>query len=54
MTSLAYIFTMEKTLVKIIFGRKIFIRLPIFKILVSLFTTFGMRKDSIQILLEVL
>ena len=46
MTYLAYIFTMEKALVQIFFGRKIFICQPIFKILVALFTTFEMQKDS--------
>ena len=40
-TSLAYIFTMEKALVKIIFGHKIFICRPIFKTFVALFTTRG-------------
>ena len=46
MTSLAYILTMEKALVKIIFDHKIFICRPIFKIVVALFMTFGMQKDS--------
>ena len=44
MTSLAYIFTMEKALVKIIFGNTIFICQAIFKIFVALLTTFGMQK----------
>ena len=43
MTSLAYIFTMEKALVKIIFGHKMFICQPIFKVFVAVFTTFGMQ-----------
>ena len=46
MASLAYIFTMEKVLFKIIFGSKIFICQPIFKIFVALFTTIGMQKDN--------
>ena len=45
-TSLAYIFTMEKALVRIIFGHKFFICRPIFKIFVALFTTFGMQNDD--------
>ena len=46
MISLAYIFTIEKAIVKIIFGHKIFICQPIIKIFVALFTTFGMQKDD--------
>ena len=46
MTSHAYIFTMEKALVKITFGRKFFICQPIFDFFVALLTTFGMKKDS--------
>ena len=42
MTSLTYICTMEKALVKIIFGRKSFI----FKIFVALLKTFGMQKEN--------
>ena len=54
MTFLAYIFTMEKALVKIIFGCKFFICQQIFEIFVTLFTTFGVQKDdNIIILLEV-
>ena len=45
-TSFAYIFTMEKALVNIIFVRKIFMCQPIFKFFVALFTTFGIQKDS--------
>ena len=46
MTSLVYIFTMEKAL-KIIFGCEFFfIRRPIFKLFVALFRTFGMQKDD--------
>ena len=45
-TSLAYIFTMEKAQVKIIFGHKIYICQQIFKIFVVLFMTFGMKKDD--------
>ena len=45
-TSLAYIFTMKKALVKIIFVRKLLICEPIFKIFVALFRTFGMQKDA--------
>ena len=37
---------MEKALLKIIFGCKIFVCQPIFKIFVALFTTFGRQKDS--------
>ena len=37
--TVAYIFTMVKALVKIIFGHKTFICEPIFKILVALFKT---------------
>ena len=46
MTPLSYIITMEKALDKIVFGRKMFICQPIFKMFVSLFTTFGMQKDN--------
>ena len=46
MTSLAYSFTKEKALVKIIFGRKILICQPIFKLFVAFFTTFGMQEVS--------
>ena len=46
MTSLAYIFTMGKAPVKVIFSHKIFICQSIFKIFVALFKTFGMQKDS--------
>ena len=53
MTSLAYFFTMEKALVKIIFGRKFFIHQPIFKILVALFYDFWDAKKLDQIKLEV-
>ena len=45
-TSLAYIFTMEIALVKIIFGCIIFICQQISKIFVALFKTFGMPKDD--------
>ena len=45
-SSHAYNLTMEKALVKIIFGRKIFICQPIFKFFVALFTIFGMPKDD--------
>ena len=40
-TSLDYIFTIEKALVKIIFSRKMYIYQPIFKIFEALLTTFG-------------
>ena len=46
MTSLAYIFTMEEALVKIILGCEFAICQPIFKIFVALFTTFWMQKDG--------
>ena len=46
MTSLAYIFTMEKSLVKIMFGCKQFICGPIFKLFAALLKTFGMQKDD--------
>ena len=46
MTSLAYYFTVDKGLVKIIFGRKFFICQLIFKKNLALFTTFGMHKDD--------
>ena len=46
MTSLAYIFTMEKKLVKIVFGRKFFICEPIFKIFAAHFTTFRVERDD--------
>ena len=44
MTSLAYIFTMEKVLVKIIFDHKIIICHAIFIIFVALLKTFEMAK----------
>ena len=43
-TSLAYIFAMEKALVKILFGCKFFICQPISKIFVALFKTFGKKR----------
>ena len=46
MTFLAYIFTMEKVLVKIIFDHKIIICLAIFKIFVALLKTFEMQKGD--------
>ena len=50
-TSLAYIFTMQKAPVKIIFGQKCFIQCePIFKIVVARFKTFGMQKDDMIIM----
>ena len=46
MTSLAYIFTMEKVLVKIIFDHKIIICHAIFKIFVAPCKTFEMQKGD--------
>ena len=46
MTSLAYIFTMEKVLVQIIFDHKIIICHAIFKIFVALLKTFEMQKGD--------
>ena len=46
MTSIDYIFAMEKALVKIIFSHKMFTCQPIFKNFVALFRTFGMQKDD--------
>ena len=46
MTSLAYIFTMEKVLVKIIFDHKIIICHTIFKIFVAPLKTFEMQKGD--------
>ena len=54
MTSLAYIFTMEKSLVKIIFGRKFFICQPIFIFFLALLKTFGIhRNDKITFAIDV-
>ena len=54
MTSLAYIFTIEKAIVEIIFSRKFSICQLIYKLFVDLFTTFGMQKvGNYHILLEV-
>ena len=46
MTSLANTFTMEKALVKIIFGCSIFICELIFKFFAALLKTFGIKKDD--------
>ena len=46
MTSLANIFTMQKALVKIIFGNKIYICEAIIKTFAALFKFFGMQKDN--------
>ena len=46
MTSLGNIFTMEKSLVQIICGRKIFICEAIVIIVAALFKTFGMLKHD--------
>ena len=46
MTFLAYIFTMEKVLVKIIFDHKIIICLELFKNFVALLKTFEMQKGD--------
>ena len=46
MTSLGNIFTMEKALVQIIFGRLIFICKPISILFAARFKTFGMSKDD--------
>ena len=45
MTTLAHIIKMETSLIKIIFGRNIFICQPIFEIFVVLIKTFRMQKD---------
>ena len=46
MTSLGNIFTMEKALLNIIFGREIFICEPISIIFAALFKTFGMKSGD--------
>lgn len=49
---LGVIFTMEKTQVKIIFGRKMFICEAILEIFVAPFRTFGMKKNDAIIFLN--
>ena len=53
MTFLAYNFTMEKALVKIIFGRKFFICQPIFKFLWHFLRLLGCKRMIDHSLLEV-